>query len=56
MGVWKIQHPNNQADKYVATIVVIPKDPVNKENVVGPVYKIKCEKCEATYIGKWKDP
>ena len=29
-----------------------PKDPIDKENVVGPVYKIKCEECEATYIGE----
>ena len=32
--------------------MVKPKDPVSKENVVGPVYKIKCEKCEATYVGE----
>ena len=29
-----------------------PKDPVGKDRVVGPVYKISCEYCEATYIGK----
>ena len=29
-----------------------PKDPVSKENVVGPVYKIKCEECEAMYVGE----
>ena len=33
-------------------LLVKPKDPVDKENVVGPVYKIKCEECEATYVGK----
>ena len=32
-------------------LLVKPKDPVSKENVVGPVYaKIKCEKCEVTYV------
>ena len=29
-----------------------PKDPASKENMVGPVYKIKCEECEATYVGE----
>ena len=29
-----------------------PKDPLDKENVVGPVYKIKCEECEAMYVGE----
>ena len=33
-------------------LLVKPKDPVNKENVVGPVYKIKCEECDAVYIGE----
>ena len=33
-------------------LLVKPKDPVSKENVVGPVYKIKCEKCEAMYVGE----
>ena len=33
-------------------LLVKPKDPVSKENVVGPVYKIKCEECETMYIGK----
>ena len=33
-------------------LLVKPKDPVDKENVVGPVYKIKCEECEATYVGE----
>ena len=31
-------------------LLVKPKDPVNKENMVGPLYKIKCEECEATYV------
>ena len=26
------------------------KDPVDKENVVGPVYKIKCEECDVVYV------
>ena len=25
---------------------------MNKENVVGPVYKIKCEECEARYVNE----
>ena len=33
-------------------LLVKPKDPVSKANVVEPVYKIKSEECEATYIGK----
>ena len=34
-------------------LLVKPKDPVSKENVVGPVHtKIKREKCEATYVGE----
>ena len=33
-------------------LLVKPKDPVDKENVVGPVYKIKCEECEATHEGE----
>ena len=33
-------------------LLVKPKDPVDKENVVGPVYKIKCEECESTYVGE----
>ena len=27
-------------------------DLVGKDNVVGPVYKISCEECEATYVGE----
>ena len=33
-------------------LLVKAKDPVTKDNVVGPVYKIKCEECEATYVGE----
>ena len=33
-------------------LLVKPKDPVDKENVVGPVYKIKCEECEAMHVGE----
>ena len=29
-----------------------PKDKILKERVVGPVYQIGCEECEATYIGE----
>ena len=31
---------------------VHPKDPVGKDKVVGPVYKISCEECGATYVGE----
>ena len=37
-------------------LLVKPKDPVSKENVVGPVYKIKCEECDAVYVVRLKDP
>ena len=33
-------------------LLVHLKDPVGKEKVVGPVYKISCEDCEATYVGE----
>ena len=33
-------------------LLVKPKDPVSKENMEGPVYKIKCEECEAMYVGE----
>ena len=26
--------------------------PVNKKNTMGPVHKIKCEECEALYVGE----
>ena len=32
-------------------LLVKPKYPVNKENVVGSVYKIKCEECDEVYVG-----
>ena len=32
--------------------LVHPKDPVGKDKVVGPVYKISCEECDATYVGE----
>ena len=31
-------------------LLVHPKDPVGKDKVVGPVYKISCEECDATYV------
>ena len=37
-------------------LLVKPKDPVSKENVVGPVYKIKCEECNAVYVGETEAP
>ena len=33
-------------------LLVHLKDPVGKDKVVGPVYKISCEECEAPYVGK----
>ena len=33
-------------------LLVHPKDPVGKEKVVGPVYHISCENCDASYIGE----
>ena len=53
MGIWMLQHPNiRQVDEYAAPIVGESQGPVSKENVVGPVYEIKCEECEATHVGK----
>ena len=31
-------------------LLVHPNDPVRKDKVVGPVYKISCEECKATYV------
>ena len=33
-------------------LLVKPKDPVSKENVMGPVYKIKWEECDVVYVGE----
>ena len=33
-------------------LLVKLKDPVRKENMVGPLYKIKCEQCDAVYVGE----
>ena len=33
-------------------LLVHPKYPVGKDKVVGPVYKISCEECDATYVGE----
>ena len=33
-------------------LLVHPKDPVGKDKVVGPVYKISYEECKATYFGE----
>ena len=53
MGVWKIRYPNIfQADEYTETIVVKPKDPVSKENMVGTLYKINFEEYDAMNVGE----
>ena len=52
MGFWEIYgiptyvKPTNT----LRQLLVKPKDPESKENVVGPVHKIKCEECEVTYV------
>lgn len=33
-------------------LLVHPKDKVDKERIVGPVYHISCEACPASYIGE----
>ncbi len=33
-------------------LLVQPKDKILKERVVGPVYYIPCDTCEASYIGE----
>ena len=33
-------------------LLVHPKDPVAKEQVVGPIYEITCENCDAAYVGE----
>lgn len=33
-------------------LLVRPKDPLGKDRVVGPVYHITCDKCDANYVGE----
>ena len=33
-------------------LLVRPKDPLEKERVIRPVYQIKCQDCEASYVGE----
>ena len=35
-------------------LLVWPKDKVEKGKVVGPVYHITCDDCDATYVGETK--
>ena len=37
-------------------MLVRPKDKIVKERVVGPVYEIKCEERDVSYICKVRDP
>ena len=39
-----------QTNKQIETLLVKLKDRTGKENVVGPVYKIKCEECDSVYV------
>jgi len=32
--------------------LVRPKDPIDKQRVIGPVYQIKCNDCDASYVGE----
>ena len=41
-----------QTLKHSTTVAGTPKDPVGKDKVVGPVYKISCEDCKATHVGE----
>ncbi len=36
----------------IKQLLVWPKDKILKEHVVGPVYHIPCDTCEASYIGE----
>ena len=49
------QHISNQQTNTLRQLLVKPKDPVGKANVVGPEYKIKCEECDAVYVGETED-
>ena len=33
-------------------MLVRPKDPIKKEQVVAPIYSISCESCDASYVGE----
>ena len=33
-------------------LLVRPKDPLDKERVIGLVYQIKCSDCDAFYVGE----
>ena len=43
------QHTLNQ-QKTLQQLLVKPKDPVGKENVVGPMYEIKYEEWDVVYV------
>ena len=48
MGIPTYYKPMNTPTQLLVKL----KDPVSKENVVGHMYKIKCEECDAVYVSE----
>ena len=40
-----------KATNTLRQLLVQPKDHVSKQNMVGPVYNIKCGECDVVYVG-----